>query len=220
MCLLMLLCGARRPQFPWMTTGDQIEQTHQNPQNIQSAICICAYGCCHAHLIHGFIVSVILERLTQLEFRNIMQFHTPNQTQTPNFSIYFGKPWVSSAKNVNSVIIYMQNYCVASKDVVHQLHDHFYGVFLAASVYIYPGQSATDLLSTYVEESHVGLKCINDDRMHILAGLFLSMLLLAFLLIVQWDKGHDREKKRESGPDHITETSLDLNDFHCIDKES
>ncbi len=138
-----------------------------------------------------FIVSVILERLTQLEFRNIMQFHTPNQTQTPNFSIYFGKPWVSSAKNVNSVIIYMQNYCVASKDVVHQLHNHFYGVFLAASVYIYPRQSAIDLLSTYVEESHVGLKYINDDRMHILASLFLSMLQLAFLLIVQWEKGHD-----------------------------
>ncbi len=155
------------------------------PKPAESAICICAYGCCHAHLIHGFIVSVVLERLTQLEFRNIMQLHTPNQTQTPHFSIYFGKPWVSSAKNNNSVIIYMQNYCVASKDVVHKLHNHFYGVFLAASVYIYPGQSGIYLLSTYVEEIHVGLKCINDDRMHILAGLFRSVLHLAFLLIVQ-----------------------------------
>lgn len=91
MYLLMLLCGVRRPQFPWMTTGDQIEQTHQNLQNIQSTNCICAYVRCHTSNPRALLFHRVLERLTQLEFKNIMQFHTPNQTQTPNFSIYFRK---------------------------------------------------------------------------------------------------------------------------------
>lgn len=112
----------------------------------------------------------------------------------------------------------MQNYCVALKDVVHQLHTHFYGVFLAAPVYINSRQSAIDLLSTSVEESHIGLKCINDDRMHIFGRCFnVTVGLFTYSTV---GKRTRLGEKTESGPDHTKERLLDPNDFYYIDKES